>query len=369
MKMARFVKTHIPTFFVMLGALALALGWFADRLGLGTQSGMGVRQAAVLVAGILLLALGGALALRQSLRNSAWFTRLSRQIQAAGERAYEKPAMLLIIAIWFGLSAGLVEGVLSLLLQGLGLLKGLVAYLGGSVEILWIAPLVNLLLFTLVGLLMLPLASKIEPSSLLFYAVFVFAWLTAFDWLGLLLIGRIYTFTIGLLAFTPALAAARLFASRRAQLSRFWAESLPALALLTLILIGGVQGGQAFIEALQTAGLPPAAASAPNILVIVVDTLRADHLSSYGYPRQTSPNLDRLAQQGVIFQNAISTSSWTYPAHVSLISGKYPYQTKDKNGKLNLRNLSIGDVLQARGYRTAAFSGNYYVFSRGPPPG
>jgi arylsulfatase A-like enzyme len=362
--MTRFVKAHIPTFFIMLGALALALGWFADRLGLGEQGGIGQRQAAVLVAGILLLALGGALALRQSLRQAAWFSALSARIQAICEQVYEKPAMLLAAAAWFGLVTGLVEGALALLLRELGLLSGLITYLGGAVEILWIAPLVNLLLFTLLGLLMLPLALRIELSSLLFYAVFVFAWLAAFNWLGLLLIGRIYIFTIGLLAFTPALAAARLFAGRRARLSRFWAASLPSLILLTLILIGGVQGGLALIEALQTAGLPPAAASAPNILVIVVDTLRADHLSSYGYPRQTSPNLDRLAQQGVSFQNAISTSSWTLPAHFSLLSGRYPFQAKDANGAPTNAYLTLGEVLQARGYRTAAFSGNYYVFSR-----
>jgi arylsulfatase A-like enzyme len=51
----------------------------------------------------------------------------------------------------------------------------------------------------------------------------------------------------------------------------------------------------------------------PNVLVIVIDTVRADHLSSYGYQRETSPNIDRLASESVLFANAISTSSWTVP--------------------------------------------------------
>ena len=65
---------------------------------------------------------------------------------------------------------------------------------------------------------------------------------------------------------------------------------------------------------------------APNVLVIVVDTLRADHVSAYGYTRATSPNLDRMAQQGVLFENAVSTSSWSLPSHVSLLTGRYQFE-------------------------------------------
>ena len=60
--------------------------------------------------------------------------------------------------------------------------------------------------------------------------------------------------------------------------------------------------------------------------MIVVDTLRADHLSSYGYPRPTSPNLDRIARGGVLFENAFATSSWTKPSHASLVTGRYTYE-------------------------------------------
>ena len=59
----------------------------------------------------------------------------------------------------------------------------------------------------------------------------------------------------------------------------------------------------------------------PNVLLISIDTLRADHLGCYGYPRATSPAIDRLAAAGVVFEDAWSTTSWTLPAHLSLLTG------------------------------------------------
>lgn len=62
----------------------------------------------------------------------------------------------------------------------------------------------------------------------------------------------------------------------------------------------------------------------PNILLITLDTTRADHLSCYGYERKTSPHLDRLAEEGQLFQRAVAVSSWTLPTHASLFTGLYP---------------------------------------------
>ncbi len=62
----------------------------------------------------------------------------------------------------------------------------------------------------------------------------------------------------------------------------------------------------------------------PNVLLVSIDTLRPDHLGCYGYQRDTSPALDRLADQGVRFSTVASASSWTLPAHASLVTGLYP---------------------------------------------
>ena len=60
----------------------------------------------------------------------------------------------------------------------------------------------------------------------------------------------------------------------------------------------------------------------PNIILITMDTTRADHLSLYGYTSNTTPNIDKLAQKSVVFEKAISTTSWTLPAHASIFTGK-----------------------------------------------
>ena len=59
----------------------------------------------------------------------------------------------------------------------------------------------------------------------------------------------------------------------------------------------------------------------PNVVLISLDTLRADHLSCYGYGRETSPRIDALAASGVLFEDAVSTTSWTLPAHMSMLTG------------------------------------------------
>jgi len=62
----------------------------------------------------------------------------------------------------------------------------------------------------------------------------------------------------------------------------------------------------------------------PNIVLISLDTTRADHLSCYGYRRQTTPRIDELAKEAMIYPRCISTTSWTLPAHASLLTGRFP---------------------------------------------
>lgn len=94
----------------------------------------------------------------------------------------------------------------------------------------------------------------------------------------------------------------------------------------------------------------------PNFVLISIDSLRPDHLGCYGYPRNTSPNLDRLAREAILFENAYSTSTWTLPAHLSLLTGLYPGQHGVLKSKLRLseRVELLPELLARRGYRSAA---------------
>ncbi len=97
----------------------------------------------------------------------------------------------------------------------------------------------------------------------------------------------------------------------------------------------------------------------PNIIFIVMDTVLADHLSSYGYARPTTPNLDRLARQGALFENAIAPTSWTLASHASMFTGLLPHQHgADWASPLPPGPWTLADVLRSRGYETAGFAAN-----------
>ena len=105
---------------------------------------------------------------------------------------------------------------------------------------------------------------------------------------------------------------------------------------------------------------------AVNIVLIVVDTLRVDHLGCYGYRRPLSPNIDRMAADGVRFENAYSQAPWTTPSVGSLLSSNYPTTlgiTTAPN-KLPDRFLVLPEVLRDHGYGTGAVVSHYFLGSK-----
>jgi len=101
----------------------------------------------------------------------------------------------------------------------------------------------------------------------------------------------------------------------------------------------------------------------PNIVLIILDTLRADHLSCYGYSKDTTPNIDRFATKAVKYTNAYSAASWTLPSISSIITGKYPgshgaHRTEDGNSPspfniLDPSQVTLAETLRGKGYTTA----------------
>jgi len=130
----------------------------------------------------------------------------------------------------------------------------------------------------------------------------------------------------------------------------------------------------------------------PNIILITLDTVRADHVSCYGYERQTTPNLDAFSREGVLYKNAYATASWTLPSHASIFTGLYParhgahfntdytriakyfetqkgqqFDMTDLNTKsilkLSEENITLAEILSERGYRTAGIIGGPFTAS------
>ena len=94
-------------------------------------------------------------------------------------------------------------------------------------------------------------------------------------------------------------------------------------------------------------------AQRPNVLIITIDALRPDHLSCYGYKRDTSPNIDSLAKEGVIFKQAISQAAATHPSNCSFFTSSYPYMhIIGGESYLNPAKISLANVLNNAGYKT-----------------
>jgi len=104
-----------------------------------------------------------------------------------------------------------------------------------------------------------------------------------------------------------------------------------------------------------------------NILLISIDTCRADHLGCYGYPLDTTPNIDAIANEGIVFEHAISPLPYTLPAHCSMLTGTIPpyHRVFDNTDyKLNEGDVTLAELLQEKGYLTAGFVSSFILDSR-----
>ena len=108
------------------------------------------------------------------------------------------------------------------------------------------------------------------------------------------------------------------------------------------------------------AALPPPRAGASNVVLIVLDTVRADHLSLYGYGRETTPGSRRLADRGILFDFARSVASWTLPSHASMFTGRWPHELSvDSDRPLDGNTPTLAEFLGRR-VLTGGFTANTY---------
>ncbi len=143
----------------------------------------------------------------------------------------------------------------------------------------------------------------------------------------------------------------------------------------------GISGGILILGALGTIPFPdtaphyadqtlraakPAAAGAPNVILILVDTLRSDHLSAYGYRRPTSPALEELAREGILFEDFRSHANWTIPSVAALFTSLHETTTGMHNVASRLPDSAdtLAERLRRQGYTTSFFSTNLFVSAK-----
>ena len=104
-----------------------------------------------------------------------------------------------------------------------------------------------------------------------------------------------------------------------------------------------------------------------HVLLISIDTCRADYLSCYGYESETTPNIDALAAEGILFENVIAPVPLTLPSHSSMLTGTLPpYHGvhHNKGYQLSKSNLTLAEILRANGFKTAAIISAFVLDSQ-----
>ncbi|MCI0432024.1 MAG: sulfatase-like hydrolase/transferase [Gemmatimonadetes bacterium] len=333
---------------------AIALFSLLIDVVLGGSPGFGQRQWALLGIGAVLMVAG------------AWLTPTGREGMRGGLRAAFaaesrlSPAQLLLLAIALGVFTGLAE---VSVLFGERLLTGRILRMG--THVIWVIPLLNVAVLTVVALLLLLLSVVWSGIRSAYVAGFLMALLCGDALLHRFTVGdRLDPGSAWLFVAGVAAVSTRILAG---QFRRGWRFGRPAAAgaVLVLMLAVGISLTSWTRERMRLAGLPPAQGGAPNILLIIWDTVRSQNLSLYGYERSTTPNLERWSNAATVFDLALSTTSWTLPGHGTLFTGRYPNElSTDWRAPLDDTHPTLAEVLSDHGYATAGFSANLAYATR-----
>jgi arylsulfatase A-like enzyme len=269
-------------------------------------------------------------------------------------------------ALWFGLIAGTLEGIVPLTQKfGFGRMR-----IHTSPHILWMAPLAEAVVFLLVGLvlaLVARMAMRRSPDSGLALATGVLAALAG--WALTLLYPQLYEWAAVVLALGAGVQAAR--ASRSGGLDRLVRPTLVPVGVLVALTTVAMVAIPRWRESRGLATLTAAREGAPNVLLLILDTVRAQSLGLYGAANPTTPRLSALAAEGTVFDYALSTAPWTIPSHASMFTGRYPHElTADWLTPLDDSTPTLAEALTRAGYATGGFVANYLTsweigFSRG----
>ncbi|MGE0790802.1 MAG: sulfatase-like hydrolase/transferase [Sandaracinaceae bacterium] len=150
----------------------------------------------------------------------------------------------------------------------------------------------------------------------------------------------------------------------RLRLGRWLLEPWGSPVMVGALSVGLAVFGAAYQPSVEAQTARAAAPeNAPNVLVIVVDTLRADHLPAYGYADGHTPSLDRFAEDAVRYDQAFSNASWTRPSFASILTGRYPssHGVMGKPDALPDELTTLAEALSAGGYRTSGIVTNFNV--------
>ncbi len=260
---------------------------------------------------------------------------------------------LLLAAVWCGLASGLLEVGVTILRKQYGATN---RFYWTTRHFVWLVPLIDLAI--LVGLAaVLGIVARLGRrwgQEWTFRAVGGLALLPP------LLAGfpGIYA-SAGLLLTTGiAWRLTPVLSRRPAAVRRLVRVGLPLLAAAVLAL-GASLASLDRLEARREWTSPLPSPGSPNVLLIILDTVAADHLDLHGYPRPTSRTLTELARRSIWFREARAASSWTLLSHASMFTGRWPHElSAGWLTPLDGAHPTVAERLRSHGYATAGFVGN-----------
>lgn len=269
---------------------------------------------------------------------------------------------MIYFSIWFGILSVLIE---ITFLETKELMGGATFFL--RYQKMWMAPTVNVIILLILGLFAMPVTLRLSRPIAIRVICVLFG---SVSFLSILCLesrttfSRIHFVPKVILAIGLAITLQRLISHYALVFDRFVRRTTVSLVLLVLVLTAVLGVKQYYHESKTIAVLPPPPKSVPNVLLVVLDTVRAESMSLFGYERMTTPFLKNFAKEGVVFEWAIAPSSHTRPTHATLFTGRFPNETGVNWGiPLDLRFPTLAEFLSRHGYATAGFVANTVVLS------
>jgi arylsulfatase A-like enzyme len=257
-------------------------------------------------------------------------------------------------ALWAGLLTGLTEA-------GVLFLKRFLHHRMVSVgdNAFWMAPLAEALIFVAVaGLVALFLRAGQRRWR---WGSFALIWLSGYSVLTAW--GRLHWVAALLLALGAAFKVSAVLSRHLAGFQGLVRRTLIPLVVLVAIVAGVVWGKRWWADRMGGSGAAPA--GAPNVLLIILDTVRSFNLGLYGHQRSTTPELAEWADQATVMERALAPSSWTLPSHVMMLTGDWRAAAGvAARVPMGAGGPTLAEILSANGYATGGFVGNLVYTKR-----
>ena len=264
-----------------------------------------------------------------------------------------RPSVLIRLAVVLAIATAYIELLVRVVTK-----YAFARQLNAGYSVVWMAPLANLVWLgcaAVAGMVLLWLLSRRRSAALPLALVFTPAFL-AVIWL----IPKIHLEAGALLALGLGVQASRMAAGRLPAVERWARRWTPRFVVAALVVSLAVVGWFRGTEWRAMAALPDGRDDAPNVLLLILDTVRSFNTSTYGYARETTPVLSAVAADATLFDRAFVPASWTLPSHATMFTARWPNElSASLRVPLDDEYPTLAEAMTAAGFATGTFAANH----------